>query len=394
VSGQRFYFIFSITNRMPRQRLRSKRVDPNDATPLRNQHHSLSKAIQNLSSPQRVYMPGASPLLDEIDPTTVAEAPEGVKLWFPSQLPSDSRDKSCIANLPRLEFDFRLAQAHDALDVIRHFQGVYHVLLAKNQVHVSTSQGAMTKAKAIFTNFILKIDQAATRYHDARVALLRLDPDGKISPWKEDLRELRWNDIRGPSREGDEKLESRQQPSWIWQTSSLKEGARINDPELKDVMRVEWCKAIARVERFEEEVELTVEEMRRTLLFFECTARNWERRGEACVGEPTMDEETTAGVRAYAARQAALYRRLVDIFINDWYACLDLKSLGSDWLPKYKCPEPQVLFQLQIQPLTIHCLKRSSKAPTPIKRHGVPSYSLRTCQRDVRGSHRRPSVRC
>jgi hypothetical protein len=213
------------------------------------------------------------------------------------------------------------------------------VLLAKNQVHVSTSQGTMTKAKAIFTNFILKIDQAAARYHDARVALLHLDPDGKISPWKEDLRELRQNDIRGPSREGDEKSESRQQPSWIWQMSSLKEGAGINDPELKDVMRVEWCKAIARVERFEEEVELTVEEMRRTLLFFECTARDWERRGEARVGEPTMDEEMTAGVRAYAARQAALYRRLVDIFVNDWYTCLDLKSLGSDWLPKYKCPE-------------------------------------------------------
>ena len=119
-------------------------------------------------------------------------------------------------------------------------------------------------------------------------------------------------------------------------------------------MRVEWCKAIARVERFEEEVELTIEEMRRTLLFFECTARDWERRGEARVGEPTMDEETTAGVRAYAARQAALYRRLVDVFVNDWYAYLDLKSLGSDWLSKYKCPEGRRRRRLQSNVTVYH----------------------------------------
>ena len=62
-------------------------------------------------------MPGASPLLDEIDPTAVTAAPEGVKLWFLSQLPSDSCDKSCIAILPCLELNFQLTQAHDAFKV-------------------------------------------------------------------------------------------------------------------------------------------------------------------------------------------------------------------------------------------------------------------------------------
>ena len=112
-------------------------------------------------------------------------------------------------------------------------------------------------------------------------------------------------------------MESRQQPSWIWQTSSLEEGAGISDPELKDIMHVKWCKVIAQVEWFEEEVGLTIEGIRRTLLFFECTVHDWECQGEAHVGEPTMDEETTAGVRAYAARQATLYCQLVDVFVND-----------------------------------------------------------------------------
>ena len=322
-----------------RRRLRSKRADPDNATPLRDQSRLLSQAIQNLSSPQRVYMPGASAFLDEVDPTAVTEAPEGVKIWFPSQLPPGSREKSCIANLPHLEFRFRLAQAYDALDLIRRLRGVYQVLLMKNRVHVSKSQGTTTRSKALFANFALKIDQAAACYRDARVALLRLDPNGDIHRWKEDLRELRRTDIRGPSREDDETSESHQQLSWIWQTSSLEPNAGINDPKLRGIMRVEWCKAVARAERFEEEVELTVEEMRRTLLSFRGTADRWEQLGKARVGEPLMDGDTTAGVRAYASRQAALYRRLVDAFVQDWYECLELKSLGSDWLSGYPRPD-------------------------------------------------------
>ena len=322
-----------------RRRLRAKHSDPNNTTSLRDRRHILSQAIQNLSSPQRVYMPGASALLDEIDPTSVTETPETIKLWLPSQLPPGSREDSCVEGLPHLELRLRLAQAYDSLDLIRRLRGVYQTLLIKNKVHVSTSQGTMTKTKTLFANFLLKIDEAAARYRDARVALLRLDPDESFSRWKKDLKELRREDIRGPSRESDETSESRQQASWIWQTASLRDGAGINDPDLQAIMRVEWCKATARAERFREEVELVVKEMRRTLVFFESTADNWEQLGKARVGDPTVDVETSAGLRAYAARKSALYRKLIDVFLRDWYECLELKSLGSDWLSKYTRPE-------------------------------------------------------
>jgi len=104
-------------------------------------------------------------------------------------------------------------------------------------------------------------------------------------------------------------------------------------------MRVEWCKATARAERFREEVELVVEEMRRTLVFFKWTADNWEQLGKARVSDPTMDEDIAAGPRAYAARKSALYQKLIDVFIQDWYESLELKSLGSDWLSNYTRPE-------------------------------------------------------
>ena len=224
-------------------------------------------------------MPGASTLLDDIDSTAVEEAPETVKLWFPSQLPPSSRDRSCVKDLPHLEFRLRVAQAFDALDLIRRFRGVYQVLLMKNQVHISGSQGTMTKAKSVFSNFTLKIEQAAARYRDARIALLRLDPNEQFGQWKEDLQELRREDVRGPSREADEPSESRHQISWIWRTASQQADAGINDPDLQAIMRVEWCKATAWAERFREEVELVIEEMKQTLLFFEWTVGNWKRLG-------------------------------------------------------------------------------------------------------------------
>jgi len=319
--------------------LRTKYPDPNDTTPLRDRRHLLSKGIQSLSSPQRVYIPGVSRFLDDIDPATVTETPEIVKLWLPSQLPPTSRESMCIDGLPHLELRLRLVQAYDALDLIRRLRGLYQALLVKNQVHVSNSQGTQTRAKALFTSFSLKINQAASRYCDARVAILRLDPDEKFSQWKENLRELHREDIRGPSREANETSESRQQISWIWQAASSRANAGINDPDLQAVMRVEWCKATARAERYREEVELVVEEMRRTLHFFKWAAEHWEQLGKARANEPTMDGVTATGLRAYAARKAALYRKLTNVFIQDWYACLERKSLGSSWLPEYPRPE-------------------------------------------------------
>lgn len=284
-------------------------------------------------------MPGVSGFLDNIDPLSITETPETVKLWLPSQLPPTSCDDSCVDGLPHLEFRLRLAQAYDALNLIRRLRGVYQALLVKNQVHVSNSQGTQTKAKSLFSNFKFKIDQAAACYRDARTALLRLDPDEKFSQWKENLKELRREDIRGPSREANETSESRQQLSWIWQTASPQSNTGINDPDLQAVMRVEWCKATARAERFKEEVELIVEEMRRTLLFFKWTAEHWEQLGKARASEPGIDNVTAAGLSAYAARKAALYQKLVDVFIRDWYECLERKSLGSSWLSGYTRPQ-------------------------------------------------------
>lgn len=72
-------------------------------------------------------------------------------------------------------------------------------------------------------------------------------------------------------------------------------------------MRIEWCKARARLERWEEDVELLTEEMRRVLAFFEWDAARWDERGKDF---ESSDDVVLEGHRAYAQRQATLRRSL------------------------------------------------------------------------------------
>ena len=94
--------------------------------------------------------------------------------------------------------------------------------------------------------------------------------------------------------------------------------------------------------------------MKWTLLFFKWTVNHWEQLRDNRVGESTMDKEIVAGARAYAARQAALYRKLINIFIQDWYECLETKSLRSGWLSEYPRPEACRRRRLQSNVATYH----------------------------------------
>jgi hypothetical protein len=93
-------------------------------------------------------------------------------------------------------------------------------------------------------------------------------------------------------------------------------------------MRIEWCKARARAKRWEEEVELLTEEMRRVLRFFEWEALRWDKRAKECTVESAEDRE---GWVAYAARQASLRRALSHSFSASWADTLALTA-------KLNCP--------------------------------------------------------
>lgn len=90
-------------------------------------------------------------------------------------------------------------------------------------------------------------------------------------------------------------------------------------------LRVEWAKACARALRWNEEVLLLKEEMRRTRTFLEWKARWWENRAKFAVDDRLLLE----GIAAYAFRQAALQRRLSISFLQLWSTSLTTQDHTS-----------------------------------------------------------------
>ena len=354
------------SNLFERRNLRSRYRDVNlnsiyQQESLQDQRRSLTQAIEELRSPQRVYMPGCSALLDNIDPASTIDTPESTKLWLPSALPPASRDTWCTVDMPLIEFRLRYAQAVDALDHLRRLCRLVQGLHLQRKKHPTpTQRPATTRSRGVFEGLHVRIAQVSACYRDARTALLRLHPSGA---WSHFFRELTKADIRGTGPEDTTTSNSKFVLTWIWLfrapptppdlpgslPSTSTESAPISvtlptanidgdisEKEVEDYMLVDWAKARERAKRFEEEVELCVEEMRRTLLFFSWKASEWERCAElrAHSSNPPS-EDIIQGLRAYAHRQAAMFRGMVKVFVSDWYNCLQPRGLGADWLSGY-----------------------------------------------------------
>ena len=280
------------------------------------------QAVQDLRSPQRVYMPGCSETLDNIDPGTVIDHPESTKLWLPSALTATNRDAWCVAGMVLIEFRLRYAQAVDALDNLRHLCCLIRGLHLQKLKHPTPTQGTATRSRGVFEGLNVRIAQISGRYRDSRAALLRLHPAGS---WSSSLRELTNADIRGPAPEGDDPSESRFIATWIWRVrapptppdlpgSSLPVPAQpldqapapspiaiptadvdfeLSEKETEEAMLVDWAKAHECAKRFEEEIKLSVEEMWRTLLFFSWKASEWERLAEERANSNNPPPEVT-----------------------------------------------------------------------------------------------------
>ena len=82
-------------------------------------------------------------------------------------------------------------------------------------------------------------------------------------------------------------------------------------------LRCEWAKSKARADRWDEEVQLVAEEMRRVLTFLEWKAAWWDRHGEA---QLNVSHDIQEGARAYAAKQAHVNRALAASFHMHWRA--------------------------------------------------------------------------
>jgi hypothetical protein len=84
--------------------------------------------------------------------------------------------------------------------------------------------------------------------------------------------------------------------------------------------------------RWQEEVTLITEEMRRVLWFARWKKNWWIARGELREDERLDIKE---GLVAYAAKQAAVWEKLATNFAEEWYPLLVAHSLPTDWPEEY-----------------------------------------------------------
>ncbi|KAG2120428.1 uncharacterized protein F5147DRAFT_741483 [Suillus discolor] len=229
---------------------------------------------------------------------------------FPLLFPSDVCDLTvCNPKLLELEWSLRYAQANDALAECRsHIRLRTQLLRFKAQnIRGQEDHLAMSHAK----------------YCCAHKALLALSTHIDHIGWQRRFQPLKKSDLR-PMGDFGGQTQGTTIMSWIW----LMHGVSADDSAgLQDSLHVEWCKARARHNRWHEEIQLLMEEMRRVLAFLKWYIQWWE---ECATLRTFVRAEETEGFVAYAKRQGAVCRALLTSFEDRWAGVAGLvESYGS-----------------------------------------------------------------
>ncbi|KAG6807687.1 hypothetical protein H0H92_006699, partial [Tricholoma furcatifolium] len=205
--------------------------------------------------------------------------------------------------------------AYEAIDALRYnLQVRSHLFKFKDRF--VRGQHANTRARSAINTVEAKIQAAAEEYRAAYKALDSLSTLLGHHEWRDHLRPLEKGDIRELSDADDERTsEGRRKISWIWMALGVI-GENNDSDDLRDALRVEWCKSRARAMRFTEEVDLLTEEMERVVRYFTYQQQSWLDKRELEGGDvPPIRRE---GVKAYASRQAALCEALRLNFCQLW----------------------------------------------------------------------------
>ncbi|KAF6744766.1 hypothetical protein DFP72DRAFT_1051726 [Ephemerocybe angulata] len=243
-------------------------------------------------------------------PTTVP--PYDLPIWLPSQI---GRQAAVDARLTEIEFQLRTAQAQEALTNLRRcLQRRITVYDLKNRW--LRGQSPNTKALNLLGNIESQITTARDEYRQARVAILSLaDMMGKgTSPVLD--REPETMTLKQLEKAKRSTGETGRTVSWIWRHASASED---NHTEYEaEAIKVEWAKSRARAMRYQEEVLIVREEMRRTVRFFSWKEKEWYKCGEARGKHGPIEEHYNEGLQAYAKRQGAICLGLRKKFEHMW----------------------------------------------------------------------------
>lgn len=283
--------------------------------------------LQRLYAPKSALLRGAS---DDRDTSTLSP-------WsIPLYLPSDSLETmDCYdLRLARYEFQFRIAQAESALKSLRGLL-LYQAHMLNSKKAYTSGTTANTRSNSLIQDISDRISIDVEKYKKIRIRLTRLWGKLKLGDltelkdeanWEHVLLELKPEDVAGVTSmeqlglgEGDKTL------TWIWTVA----GTGHDTSEVANTaLRIEFCRARARAQRWQEECLLLAEEMKRVERFFAWDANRWKKRASSfersinTVTDPSLPafqkwemeqrKMINRGKVAYAWRQFSLRNALLD----------------------------------------------------------------------------------
>ncbi|KAL4261314.1 CxC2-like cysteine cluster KDZ transposase-associated domain-containing protein [Pleurotus pulmonarius] len=257
---------------------------------LVERRNRLQRRIAAWCRVQELYMPGVVPLRATTENTGGGNThAEHIKLFLPSEVIASIRFDHQLA---RLEWRLRYGQVFDHLAELRRHLLVLSTMY-QSKDNLSRGQKSNTRSVTLIKNIQARINYVCQKYRSCRSALVALSGPLEERGWESLVQPLLDADVRS-LKEGDNtgNSEGRRQLSWIWSSQ------RTSDAELtegmNEALRIEWCKARARAQRWQEECILLREEMSRVIKFHQWQADTWETRAI---------EATLEGHKAYAWRQ-------------------------------------------------------------------------------------------
>lgn len=211
---------------------------------LQERANGLRKRISSWFDIQALYIPGTTLLrsgaADYIPPNAPDIKVFDIEIWLPSAI---GRRVACDTTLRDFEWQLRVAQANDALHLLRQNLRLDSFLMKKKK---DWDRGVKqnTRSQTVIKQNMAKVNEGALKYRVARAALVKLAPLlGKSHGWAQALQPLADEDVRGLPVQG--LGEGKRTMSWIWTSPGVgsnkgPELPGLNDSKLHDD-RERWC---------------------------------------------------------------------------------------------------------------------------------------------------------
>ncbi|KAG2116427.1 uncharacterized protein F5147DRAFT_531540, partial [Suillus discolor] len=195
------------------------------------------------------------------------------------------------------ELELRKGQANDCLEKLRQALG-HKAIIYRQHFRSADSTWTGTRSKQEALQCRIKIEKCVRRYQRARSSIQRLGAD-------EDTLTTIYQDIQLHQLSVDKEVteenrygQGSDRLAWFWRVNNghdLKE-----DVWMDEFYRVNWLKAKARWQRWEEELRLVQHKMGWTVSWFKYRMGEWDQR---------YQQATKPGHQAYAHRQVLLWGR-------------------------------------------------------------------------------------